>query len=117
MTFPLKLYPISRIRRNPELLLSTCSESELYPLSLQKDLFICGLFFSFSPLTFQMERKRKYLPWTLTAQLSKGQFLAGLPSFSSVFMVDSETVEHACHRVANPSCDQVGLYIEFSLHI
>jgi len=112
--FPLKLYLIIIIRLNPELLFSACSESEVYPLSLQKDFFICVFF---SPLTFQMKRKGKYLPWTLTAQLSKGQFLAGLPSFSRVFTVDNETVEPACQRAAFPLCDQVDLYIEFSLHI
>lgn len=44
MSFPLKLYQISIIRLNPELLFSSCSESEVYPLRLQKDLFICGFF-------------------------------------------------------------------------
>lgn len=96
MTFPLKLHPISIIRLNLELLFSACSETEVYPLSLQKDLFVVCFFF-FLP-TFQMKRKRKYLPWALTAQLSKGQFVAGLPSFSAVFMVDGGTVEPVCQK-------------------
>lgn len=64
-----------------------------------------------------MKRKRKYLPWALTAQLSKGQIVAGLPSFSGVFMVDGGTVEPVCQRAAFPSRDQVDLHIEFSLHL
>lgn len=66
MTFPLKLYPISRISLNPELLFSACSESEVCPLSLHKDLFICG---AFTP-DFSNEWKRKHLPWKLSAQHS-----------------------------------------------